>query len=64
MLLCVPSCDCLETYVCEFIRHCNGVQNWEFNEKGYMQVRDACINKVPIEQSVRRLQGWEIHDDK
>lgn len=40
------------------------MQNWEFNERGLMQIRDACINKVPIEQSVRRLKGWEVHDDK
>lgn len=29
-----------------------------------MRLRDACINNVPIEQSVRRLKGWEIHDGK
>ncbi|CAL5228668.1 g11841 [Coccomyxa viridis] len=40
----------------------HGNENWEFDERGYMQKRDACINNVPIEDSVRRLQGWEIHD--
>jgi nuclear transport factor 2 (NTF2) superfamily protein len=29
-----------------------------------MRLRDACINNVPIEDSWRRLQGWEIHDPK
>lgn len=38
------------------------LQNWEFDERGYMRKRDACINNVPIEDSVRRLEGWEIHD--
>ena len=38
------------------------LQNWEFDDHGYMRTRDACINNVPIEDSVRRLQGWEIHD--
>ena len=38
------------------------LQNWEFDERGYMRMRDACINNVPIEDSVRRLKGWEIHD--
>ena len=38
------------------------LQNWEFDERGYMRIRDACINNVPIEDSVRRLQGWELHD--
>ena len=38
------------------------LQNWDFDERGYMQIRDACINNVPIESSVRRLKGWEIHD--
>lgn len=39
-------------------------QNWEFDERGYMRLRDACINNVPIEDSWRRLKGWEIHDKK
>ena len=38
------------------------LQNWEFDDRGYMNTREACINNVPIEDSVRRLQGWEIHD--
>ena len=63
------SCEIWSMSVDRPLYCCNGslksmplLQNWEFDDCGYMHTRDACINNVPIEDSVRRLQGWEIHD--
>ena len=36
-----------------------GNENWEFDEKGLMKVRHACINDLPIKES-ERLFHWPI----
>jgi nuclear transport factor 2 (NTF2) superfamily protein len=36
-----------------------GNENWEFDEKGLMSVRHACINDLPIKES-ERLFHWQI----
>ena len=35
-----------------------GNENWEFDENGYMQVRRASINDLPIDESDRKFH-WE-----
>jgi len=32
-----------------------GNENWEFDDKGYMRKRVACINEAPIDASQRRI---------
>lgn len=36
-----------------------GNENWEFDEKGLMRVRHACINDLPIKES-DRLFHWPL----
>ncbi|NKB82076.1 MAG: DUF1348 family protein [Nitrospirales bacterium] len=36
-----------------------GNEQWEFNEEGYMQRREASINDVPIEESNRKFY-WPL----
>lgn len=40
-----------------------GNENWEFDERGYMQRREASINDVPIDESERRLFGPRAEGD-
>lgn len=40
-----------------------GNENWEFDERGYMQRREASINDVPIDESERRLFGPRTEGD-
>ena len=37
----------------------HGNENWEFNEQGFMQRREASINDVPIQQSDRKFLWGE-----
>lgn len=36
-----------------------GNENWEFNEEGYMAVRYACINDMPIKEEERKYR-WPL----
>jgi uncharacterized protein len=40
-----------------------GNENWEFDELGYMQRREASINDVEIDESDRRIFGPRSPDD-
>ena len=37
----------------------HGNENWEFNEQGFMQRREASINDVPIQESDRKFLWGE-----
>ena len=40
-----------------------GNENWEFDDAGYMQRREASINDTPIQQSERRIFGPRADGD-
>lgn len=40
-----------------------GNENWEFDELGYMQRREASINDVPIAEHERRIHGPRADGD-
>ena len=40
-----------------------GNENWEFDERGYMQRREASINDVRIDESERRIDGPRAEGD-
>ncbi|MEN9643864.1 MAG: hypothetical protein RL238_533 [Actinomycetota bacterium] len=40
-----------------------GNENWEFDDLGYMQRREASINDVPIAESERRIHGPRADGD-
>jgi len=40
-----------------------GNENWEFDERGYMQRREASINDVRIDESERRIVGPRAEGD-
>jgi nuclear transport factor 2 (NTF2) superfamily protein len=41
-----------------------GNENWEFDDSGYMQRREASINDVAIEEADRRIFGPRDPDDR
>ena len=41
-----------------------GNENWEFDEHGYMQRREASINDVAIDESERRIFGPRDEDER
>ena len=41
-----------------------GNENWEFDEHGYMQRREASINDVAIDESERRIFGPRGDDER
>ena len=40
-----------------------GNENWEFDDLGYMQRREASINDVPIDETDRRIHGPRADGD-
>ncbi|AWB92857.1 nuclear transport factor 2 family protein [Aeromicrobium chenweiae] len=41
----------------------HGNENWEFDERGYMNRREASINDVPIDEADRRIFGPRSPED-